>query len=96
MTTSSNSNLTTLIGVERLRRVRAWLFGLGLVIILFSGTLLNASGANPILSSSIYAVLKDHGFLLWLVLPSLGIGVLLLTASAAATFYLRKKDKSVL
>ena len=95
MSNSPTSNLKNLVQIERLRRVRTWFFALGVVVILFSLTFVGGSGINPKWWGNTFAALRDQGFLLWLVIPGVGVGLSLLAAAAVATLFLRKKERKL-
>jgi len=95
MSNATTSNLESLVQIERLRQVRAWLVGLGMVVILFSLTFVGGSGISPKWWGNTFAALREQGFLLWLVIPGVGVGLSLLVAAAVATLFLRKKERNL-
>ena len=94
MPNSPTSNLKYLVQIDRLRQVRAWFFGLGIVTICFSFSMVNTPGINIKWWDNTFAALRDRGLLHWIVLPSLGVGVFFLVASAVVTVFLWKKKRS--
>jgi len=88
------SNLKNLVQIDRLRQIRTWLFGLGIVTICFSFSMVNTAGINPKWWDNTFAALRDRGLLHWIVIPSLGVGALFLVAAAVVTVLLWNKERS--
>ncbi|MGS5087197.1 hypothetical protein ACVC7V_11895 [Hydrogenophaga sp. A37] len=92
MTNSPTSNLKRLVQIERLRLVRTWFIGIGVVIILFSLSMLGRVDSNPKWWGNTFAALRDLGLLQGFVLPGLGVGLIFLVSAAVVTALLRKKE----
>jgi hypothetical protein len=96
MPNSPTSNLKRLVQIERLRLVRTWFIGIGVVTMLFSLSMLGRAGTNPKWWGNTFAALRDRGLLQGIVLPGLGGGLIFLVAAAAVTAFLWKKERTEL
>lgn len=94
MTHSPTSNLKRLVQIERLRLVRTWFIGIGVVTILFSLSMLGRVGSNPKWWGNTFAAWRDLGLLQGIVLPGLGVGLIFLVSAAVVTALLWKKERT--
>ena len=95
MTNSPTSNLKRLVQIERLRLVRTWSIGIGVVTILFSLSMLGRVGINPKWWDNTFAAWRDIGLLQGFVLPGLGVGLIFLASAAVVTAMLWKKERTL-
>jgi ABC-type Fe3+ transport system permease subunit len=87
------SNLKSLMQIERLRQVRTWFLVLGIVTICAALSMVNVGGFNPKWWGNTFVAMRERGMLHWIVLPSLGVGVLFLVVAAVVGVFLRKKER---
>ena len=89
---SVHHELDALARRERLKTVRDWCFGLGLVVCV--GALVAIGGGavgNPKAWASAYHALATAGGLRWLALPLLGVGAALLLIAIVTAVLIRKR-----
>jgi len=91
-----SSNLKGLVRIERLQRVFYWLVGVGIVSILFGISLLGMGQDNPKWWGNVFVAMTSRGWLLWLVIPALTVGLMLLVAAVIVAVVIGKIEKSVL
>ena len=92
--TSTNQQLQRVERLERLRIIRNWALGLGLVSILVSVTAVGFGPTNnPKLWSSTYAAFAQGGLLRWAAVPLFATGIAMLVAGICVHIVVAKGDQ---
>ena len=89
---AAQPELDALARKERLRLVRDWSFGLGLMACVSALVAIGGGGiGNPKTWASAYHALASAGGLRWLAVPLLGLGVALLITAVVSAVLIRKR-----
>ena len=86
--------LDELARLEKLRAIRTWCLGLGLVALAFAVWYIGGWGiANPKSWASAHAAFAASGGLRWLIMPLIGSGLVLFVTGCVLCFFISKREQ---
>ena len=90
--TSQRVQLDNLRRIERLRALRNWCLGLGCLAFVLAVTSTGTGFGNPKWWGNAWVAFGVTGDLLWLILPLVCAGLLLVGAGVGAAIFIRRHD----